>query len=162
MSKIKEEKKEMVTIRNYQRLAMRTCLKSCMNKDYADAGLESEWHELLAKIWGLRAKKIRGDKNIEEKIAGIAEEIGDCFWFLALKCELVKYPFDIIYRDRTKQKFPSTMVESIKEYIEVLKGHCRQYHLQPIYCMKKNIEKLSQRKASNKIKGDGDGTRTER
>ena len=37
-----KQKKEIVTIGNYQKLAMRTCLKSCKNTDYADFRQENK------------------------------------------------------------------------------------------------------------------------
>ena len=94
MSKKTKTKKETpVKISTYQKLAMRTCMPSCRNVDYDFLGLCSEIHELKAKIAGYYAKEIRGDSNLEEKIKGIAEEVGDCFWFVALGCEIYSLSF---------------------------------------------------------------------
>ena len=42
--------RERVTVSNYQKLAMRTCLPQCRCWEYAISELASEWHEALAKI----------------------------------------------------------------------------------------------------------------
>ena len=62
--------RERVTVSNYQRLAMRTCLPQCKCWEYAIPELASEWHEALAKIEGTRAKLVRLDGNAH---GGIAE-----------------------------------------------------------------------------------------
>lgn len=149
-------KKEIVSIANYQKLAMRTCLSSCKNKDYAQYGHRSEYYELQSKICGYKAKKIRGDS--EEKLAevekSIINEIGDCFWFIALKCTLAKKSFERIYKSQMKDiKDPDL---DIRYMIDVLKEHCKEWKVSPLTCMKRNIAKLSSRAERNVIKGNGD------
>ena len=151
-----KQKKEIVSIANYQKLAMRTCLPSCKNKEYAYYGSLSEYHELLSKICGYKAKKIRGDS--EEKLAevekSIIDEIGDCFWFIALKCELTKKSFERIYKAQTKDLKGVEL--DIKSLIDLLKEYCKDLETLPLTCMRANIKKLSSRAERNVIKGNGD------
>lgn len=154
--KQKKQKKEIVTIANYQKLAMKTCLPSCKNKDYAQYGHRSEYYELHSKIWGYKAKKIRGDS--EEKLAevkkSIIDEIGDCFWFIALKCTLAKKSFERIYKSQMKDIKDTDL--DIRCMIDVLKEHCKEWEVSPLTCMKRNIAKLSSRKERGVLKGNGD------
>lgn len=151
-----KQKKEIVSIANYQKLAMRTCLPACKNRDYADFGYWSEWHELQSKIYGYGAKKIRGDS--EEKLAevekSIIDEIGDCFWFIALKCALNKKYFENIYKMKTKDLKDVEL--NIKSLVDELKKYCKEWEVSPLTCMKRNIAKLSSRKARGVLKGNGD------
>lgn len=152
-----KQKQERVSIKNYQRLAMRTCMKSCRNKDYAYWGYKSEFAELESKMYGLKAKRIRGDS--EEKLAeiekSIIDEIGDCFWFIALNCVLFKKDFEKLYKIKTTSVNGAIELD-IKQQIETLKSLCLVYMIQPIDCMRKNIDKLASRKARGKIQGNGD------
>lgn len=149
-------KKERASIKNYQKLAMRTCMKSCRNKEYAEFGFLSEQHEFLAKMYGYKAKKIRGDKDLSYD--SIWQEIGDCFWFLALKCQLNKISFEYIFktsiRKITKENKP--IYSDVKIDIEALKSYCKDYNTTPLKCMQLNIEKLASRKQRGVIKGNGD------
>ena len=155
--KQKKQKKEIVTISNYQKLAMRTCLPSCKNKEYAYWGFKSEYAELESKMYGLKAKQIRGDseEKLDEIEKSIIDEIGDCFWFIALQCVLFKKSFEKLYKIKTTSVNGSIELD-IKQHIEVLKSLCLVYMLQPINCMKRNIAKLSCRKERGVLKGNGD------
>ena len=154
--KQKKQKKEIVTIANYQKLAMRTCLPSCKNNDYAQYGHLSEFYELQSKYYGYKAKKIRGDS--EEKLAeiekSIIDEIGDCFWFIALKCALFKRSFEKIYKSKVTDL--DEHERQLKSEIDCMKGHCKHWRTLPLACMRKNIAKLSSRKARGVLKGNGD------
>ena len=151
-----KQKKERVTISNYQKLAMRTCMKSCCNKEYADFGFLSEQHEFLAKKYGYKAKQIRGDKDLSYD--SIWQEIGDCFWFLALRCQLNKISFEYIFKTSinkiTKEK--KHIYSDVKIDIEALKSYCKDYKTTPLKCMQMNIDKLASRKERGKITGNGD------
>lgn len=81
---------EKITIENYQKHAMKTCLPSAKNWGYATHNYKAELFELLAKIASFHAKQIRdGDDFDKEKyLDKIKDKIGDCCWQLALICEL--------------------------------------------------------------------------
>lgn len=150
-------KKEIVTISNYQKLAMRTCLPSCKNKDYAYWGSLSEYHELESKICGYKAKKIRGDsiEKLAEVKQSIIDEIGDCFWFIALKCTLSRISFEKLYKSKISDIRGAFELE-LKQNIETLKAMCKHWEKQPLACMRKNIAKLSSRAKRGVLKGNGD------
>ena len=90
-----------ITIANYQKLAMRTCLPTCKCWGYAYTQFFSELSEFFAKHWGLYAKTIRGDFNKTEddhelylqRVKEIRKEVGDIAWSLALFCELTNTKF---------------------------------------------------------------------
>ena len=155
-----KQKKEIVSIKNYQKLAMRTCMKSCRNKYYALYGFYSEKYELLAKINGYKAKKIRGDKDLSYE--PIWQEIGDCFWFLALKCQLNKTSFEKLYK--AKRPYVNSEIKRdeypIIEGIDTMKSLCKSYNTTPLKCMQMNFDKLASRKARGKITGNGDFRQT--
>lgn len=80
-----------LTLNEYQRRAMTTCMDSCENHSYMFYGLMGEVGELFGKI----AKHIRKGKiefrnnsfvNIaltEDEIHDLKAELGDCQWFIA-------------------------------------------------------------------------------
>lgn len=95
------QEKEL-TLNEYQRRAMTTCLPSCKNDMYMLFGLVEEVGELMGKI----AKGIRKEKTMvcynklgrhkmlvdgkeidcgftEEELHDIKSEVGDCAWFIA-------------------------------------------------------------------------------
>ena len=78
---------EEVTIKNYQELAMRTCLPSAKNWEYCYCLIASEIGEAFGK-WG---KKFRDGEFDKDKLT---DELGDVFWGLALACELGGYSFE--------------------------------------------------------------------
>lgn len=103
-SKINRKQKKVetpITIENYQKLAMRTCLPACKCWGYAYTQFFSELSEFFAKHWGLYAKTIRGDFNKTEddhelylqRVKEIRKEVGDIAWSLALFCELTNTKF---------------------------------------------------------------------
>lgn len=168
--------RECVTVSNYQRLAMRTCLPECKSMKYATTELWSEWHEALAKIEGMRAKEVRldGKSNIKEwkaqKLREIRDELGDVFWTVALVCELKKESFASIFK-KTKPLeevgahiifiFQECGIEfeldfEISRQIAILKKLCYCLGIKPSDCMRANIAKLSKRQAQGKLRGDGD------
>jgi NTP pyrophosphatase (non-canonical NTP hydrolase) len=165
-------KKSEITIKNYQQLAMQTCLPQCKDRLYAMFGMSSEIFEMLGKLEGLRAKKIRGDSidKLAKLFEDIKSEIGDVFWFTALMCELEDIDFAEVFErsfaDRnfyTSKKFaysdftPSSISkETLIEHIGVLKRICLVVGTTPIACMRQNIIKLASRHARDVIKGNGD------
>ena len=169
--------RERVTVSNYQKLAMRTCLPQCKCLEYAIPELLSEWHEALAKIEGTRAKLVRLDGNASvkewhsKKIQEIKEELGDIFWSLALICELQKQNFEDIFRTTPASEFDgfsisflyveddgytTTSDEIVSKHMEYIKRICRCMGIKASDCLEANIRKLSKRQAENKIQGDGD------
>lgn len=163
-------KKEKITFSNYQREAMKFCLKSCKNEDYFKFGLQAEMHELLAKIEGMRAKTIRGDyegnaDKLAKKRKEIRDEIGDVAWFLALGCELQKMKFATmsklpVHYNRGLSMYYSHLSiyvpAEIKDVVMVLKRICREMNIKLSDALRANIAKLASRKARGKIQGDGD------
>ena len=174
-------KRNDITLENYQELAMQTCLAECRNKLYAMFGMNSEIFEMLAKIEGLKAKRIRGDKP--EKLAKLAEEIkaeiGDVFWFTALLCELEDFCFSDLFKiaptcksnfsgwfalseyfaecEKNGEEFESGKLKQYLEYhIGVLKRVCRVVGTTPLACMRSNVLKLASRAERGTLKGNGD------
>lgn len=168
--------RERVTVSNYQRLAMRTCLPECKSMKYAIPELWSEWHEAFAKIEGMRAKEVRldGKSNIKEwkaqKLREIGDELGDVFWTVALICELRKESFASIFKKtRATEKDVTNIIFMFQEcgigfeldfeisrQIAVLKKLCYCLGIKPSDCMRANIAKLAKRQAQGKLRGDGD------
>ena len=135
---------------------MRTCLKQCRNSEYAHFGSLSEFYELQSKLYGYKAKKVRGDpeKKLVEVEKAILDEVGDCFWFIALKCEIGKVSFEKIYK--AKAKVLEGLEAQLKNDIEALKSCCKSWETAPITCLKANIEKLASRAERGVIQGNGD------
>ena len=169
--------RERVTVSNYQKLAMRTCLPQCKCWEYAIPELLSEWHEALAKIEGGRAKFVRldGKSNNKEWLSKrkqeIKGELGDVFWSLALICELKKQSFEDIFRTTPAAEsdgfslsflyvaddhYATISSEFIASHIKYLKCLCQCMGIKASDCLRANIAKLSKRQAENKIQGDGD------
>lgn len=167
----KKMHKTTVTVKNYQSLAMTTCLPECKNSQYWGFGFQSELHELLSKVEGVYAKEIRGDKIGESHINGVKSEIGDCFWFVALGCEIIGSSFQnvfeaaksnsydkilsIHYFDKSRIEFKIRR-ETLISWCAIVKGACKEMDIKPIDCLKENIEKLSSRQDRGQIKGNGD------
>lgn len=168
---------ERVTVSNYQKLAMRTCLPQCKCWEYAIPELLSEWHEALAKIEGVRAKFVRLDGKSNDKDwfskrkQDIKEELGDIFWSLALICELQKQSFEKIFKATPMSNsgdfsvsfafdkddyFNYVSDKSVSKHIEHLKRLCYCMRIKASDCLEANIRKLAKRQAENKIQGDGD------
>lgn len=173
--------RERVTVSNYQRLAMRTCLPQCKCWEYAIPELTSEWHEALSKIEGTRAKIVRMDansmpsKSLQEWLDGkrneIKEELGDIFWSLALVCELKKESFADAFRNTkptdvdglqipfwfvAEGSVDDLLFAPVKTQICALKRICQCLTIKASDCLEANIRKLSKRQAEGKIQGDGD------
>lgn len=164
---MKKDKKldvpESITIANYQKLAMRTCLPSCKNKAYALYGFKAEVGEVFGKV----AKKIRGDEITNKDFV---EELGDCFWFCALACELEKLKFEKVFK-YAKEKSLKELHENfnfefdaedneisliVEGYIQTVKAFCKKLNIKPSDCIRANIRKLASRYNRNAIKGNGD------
>jgi hypothetical protein len=168
--------RERVTVSNYQKLAMGTCLPQCKCWEYAIPELFSEWHEALAKIEGGRAKLVRldGKSNgkdwFSKRKQEIKEELGDIFWSLALVCELKKESFSDTFRNTNPTRvdgfrlpfwfFPerdgNELFVDVSTQISTLKRICRCLMIKASDCLEANIRKLAKRQAEGKIQGDGD------
>lgn len=171
-----KKSRERVTVSNYQKLAMATCLPQCKCLEYAIPELISEWHEALAKIEGTRAKLVRLDDNSNakewhgKKIQEIKEELGDVFWSLALICELNKERFADAFRNTKPTDvdglqlpfwfFPerdeNEMFADVRAQMSALKRICQCLMIKASDCLEANIRKLAKRQAEGKIQGDGD------
>lgn len=77
---------------DYQEQAMRTCLDSAKNIQYAMSLIGSEVGELL----GHWSKAIRDDNGyiLPEREELMKKEAGDIYWGLALLCELMDWKPD--------------------------------------------------------------------
>ena len=161
------------TAKTYQELAMSTCLPSAKNWGYAIYGLDSEYHELNAKISGAQAKEIRdgADFNKEKAIKGIADEVGDCYWFIALICELRGLRFEDIFRVSPlrfafrffKASFRDMGILRaiinaimIRRWIVYLRKFCEVNKFDILDILQRNVEKLASRKERGVLKGSGD------
>lgn len=174
--KDKTMKKETVTIENYQEHAMRTCLPSARNLNYAVANYTAEMFELFAKCKSYHAKTIRDGTyfNQEKAINAIKDEIGDCFWQLALCCDLIKESFAKAYRKSpvwlnaiTPEEMAIGGIDfnenilhirlcAIEGELSRIKSVCSDFKINPVECLQRNIDKLRSRAERGVIKGNGD------
>ena len=164
------ENKEIVTIENYQQLAMRTCLPTSMNSGYATQNFLAEYFELLAKIKSMYAKEIRdgADFDAEKHINKIKDELGDCYWQLALCCQLKGLKFSEEFK--AESIYPSTDCRIDLKRVKNLEI-CRQWIFRQfgyvnyilneldfdiLDILQRNIDKLASRKERGVLKGSGD------
>lgn len=122
----KSELSPTLTLNEYQRLAMTTCMHSCDNHAYMLLGLVGEVGELFSKL----AKAIRKEKSelmynnltsggfTEQELHDLKSEVGSCAWFIAGLCNTFGWTLQEVCRD--------------------------------------NLAKLASRKARGVISGDGD------
>ena len=170
---------EKVTVSNYQKLAMKTCIPSCANMTYCTYGLISEMHELLGKYYGLKAKSTRGDFDVnnipESKRDAVKGELGDVCWFIALYCDLNNDSFEAIEKNE-ESSFPWNGVAAakfldifglddcikeidrsmIENYMFVVKYIAYACNIKFDDILEYNIKKLASREKRSLIKGDGD------
>lgn len=118
-----------LTLNQYQRLAMTTCMESCDNISYMLLNLVGEVGEFASKV----AKHIRKGKAeivdnrlvdgaddilTKEDIADLRKEAGDCLWQIAELCKVMGWSLEDV--------------------------------------AKENLDKLASRKARGMIDGNGD------
>ena len=163
---------ENITIKNYQKHAMETCLPSAKNWEYAYYGFESEQYELYAKIWGGKAKAIRDGNNFNKikSRTAISDELGDCYWFVALMCELTDCDFtDVVSFEfsslRMAWKFARQQFGLIKSLFyawelskSIFELNKEVRRLGELRCdiLQRNIDKLASRAERGVLKGSGD------
>lgn len=155
---------EEVTVKNYQELAMRTCLPSAKNWEYCYCLIASEIGEAFGK-WG---KKFRDGEFDKDKLA---DELGDVFWGVALACELGGHSFEELWRFDDKEHFieimfpiPSASIywewrfdeERIGKYLIFAKTFAEECGIDPLECLRRNIAKLAGRKERGTLGGNGD------
>lgn len=153
---------EEVTVKNYQQLAMRTCLTSAKNWDYCYCLIASEIGEAFGK-WG---KKFRDGSFDKDKLA---DELGDVFWGLALACELKGESFERNWASKYKKHFiglgfytPNNFnpikicMVDISGVIDFAKRFAEQCGIAPLDCLRRNIAKLADRQERGVIRGNGD------
>ena len=153
--------KEIVTVENYQELAMRTCLPTSKNWDYAIYNYRAELFELYAKIESFHAKRIRDgeDFNAKKHLEKIKDELGDCYWQLALLCELGGRKFEQGYYESGDEW--DTYISLISEP-NVMNEFARlfdilnEFNFGIIDILQRNIDKLSSRAERGVLKGSGD------
>lgn len=154
---------EKITIKNYQELAMRTCLPSARNWNYCYCLIASEIGEAFGK-WG---KKFRDGSFDKEKLA---DELGDVFWGIALACELGGYSFDELWGIDNDKPFVEIMFptpdyfsdwnwdleeKEVWKYLAYAKTFAKQCEIDPLECLRRNIAKLAGRKERGTIGGNG-------
>lgn len=104
------EAKEL-TLNEYQRRAMTTCMDSCKNESYMMLNLVGEVGELASKM----AKAIRkgkavvdrnrfiteygGDAMTEQEIHDLKAEAGDCAWQLAGLCTVMDWTLEEVCQE---------------------------------------------------------------
>lgn len=102
--------KEM-TLNEYQRRAMTTCMDSCSNFSYMFLNLVGEVGELASKV----AKHIRKGKAMidgnqfitecgrnaltDDEITDLRKEAGDCLWQLAGLCNVMGWTLEEVCRE---------------------------------------------------------------
>ena len=155
---------EEVTVKNYQELAMRTCLPSAKNWKYCYCLIASEIGEAFGK-WG---KKFRDGEFDKDKLA---DELGDVFWGLALACELGGYSFEELWRFDDKRPFLEIMFptpisfidwewaleeKDVWKYLLYAKTFAEECGIDPLECLRRNIAKLAGRQERGTLGGNGD------
>lgn len=158
--------KEKITIENYQKHAMKTCLPSAKNWDYATHNYRAELFELLAKIESFHAKQIRDGEDFDKAkyLDKIKDELGDCYWQLALICELRNEKFKKNYKDKVDWAlyalvshidFESCIYDVWREFgrIDLI---VRKFKFDINEILQRNIDKLQSRQERGVLKGSGD------
>lgn len=155
---------EEVTVKNYQQLAMRTCLPSAKSWEYCYCLIASEIGEAFGK-WG---KLFRDGSFDKDKLT---DELGDVFWGLALACELGRHSFANVwenavdYYDLDISFFTPAIRDAYSIKMHTLKvsramGFAKNFAkcvgIDPLECLKRNISKLADRQERGVIKGNGD------
>lgn len=154
---------EEVTVKNYQELAMRTCLPSAKNWEYCYTLIASEIGEAFGE-WG---KKFRDGSFDKEKLA---DELGDVFWGIALACELGGYSFEELWGDENKSYViitfdsPANFEEwnwrlsrgEVWRFLMFAKTFAEECGIDPLDCLRRNIAKLAGRKERGTLGGNGD------
>lgn len=112
-----------LTLNEYQRLAMTTCMESCDNFSYMFLNLVGEVGELASKV----AKHIRKEKAVidgnhlitergadvltEQEIADLRKEAGDCLWQLAGLCSVMGWTLEEVCRENLDKLADARLVE---------------------------------------------------
>lgn len=157
---------EKITIENYQQHAMKTCLPSARNWGYATRNYRAELFELLAKIESFHAKQIRDGADFDKAkyLNKIADEIGDCYWQLALICKLRDEQFKWNYDNKIRRSsydlvfnmdFESNLSDVWVEFgrIDFI---VRMFDFDINDILQRNIDKLQSRAERGVLKGSGD------
>ena len=129
--------------------------------DYANHNYRAELFELLAKVESFHAKQIRDGADFDKAkyLDKIKDEIGDCYWQLALLCELGGRQFEQVYYDcgihfNSSISFvgkPLAMNEFARlDSIRI------QFNFDINEILQRNIDKLRSRAERGVIKGNGD------
>lgn len=100
-----------LTLNEYQRRAMTTCMDSCSNFSYMFLNLVGEVGELASKV----AKHIRKERAMidsnhlitergnntltEDEVADLRKEAGDCIWQLAGLCSVMGWTLEEVARE---------------------------------------------------------------
>lgn len=100
-----------LTLDEYQRLAMTTCMESCDNFSYMLLNLVGEVGEFASKV----AKHIRKEKAMidsnqfitergnkaltEDEVTDLRKEAGDCLWQLAGLCKVMGWTLESVARE---------------------------------------------------------------
>jgi len=169
--KTKSQKIEKLTIANYQKLAMKTCLPTAKNWEYCYTLIVSELGEAYGK-WG---KKFRDGEFDKDKLT---DELGDVFWGIALACQLSGESFEKHWQNVIKNGLkvndaimvatilpsgfsnikitPKIEKDKILAIIAFSIQFAKECGIRPFDCLKKNIAKLADRQKRGVLKGNGD------
>lgn len=120
---------EEVTIKNYQELAMRTCLPSAKNWEYCYCLIASEIYETFGK-WG---KNFRDRKLYSYK---------EHFLLIEAKTPHKFCKYALILNKLSALSFSKTFAE--------------ECGIDPLDCLKRNIAKLAGRQERGTLAGNGD------
>lgn len=152
---------EEVTVKNYQELAMRTCLPSAKNWEYCYCLIASEIGEAFGK-WG---KQFRDGSFDKDKLT---DELGDVFWGVALACELYGKRFEDCWSRSYNLDFLPIEIKTPNRFFQsglrlnmlfvlsFAKTFAAECGIDPLECLKRNIAKLADRQERGVIKGNGD------
>lgn len=155
---------EEVTIKNYQELAMKTCLPSAKNWEYCYTLIASEIGEAFGK-WG---KKFRDGSFDKDKLT---DELGDVFWGVALACELGGYDFEELWKNEEDISFVEIMFTTpvyfedwewpldereVWRLLMFAKTFAKECGIDPLDCLRRNIAKLAGRQERGTLGGNGD------
>lgn len=155
---------EEVTIKNYQELAMRTCLPTAKNWEYCYTLIASE----IGEAFGKWSKKFRDGEFDKDKLT---DELGDVFWGIALACELGGYDFEELWKNEEDISFVEIMFTTpvyfedwewpldereVWRFLMFTKTFAEQCGIDPLECLRRNVAKLADRQERGVIKGNGD------
>lgn len=166
-----------MTIKEYQKMALETFQVMTYRKEYLELGIRGESGEVCDKI-----KKLIRDDEWEPgmevpdlKKIGLLKEMGDTMWYTVVYAHVTGKPvscariFDKMDLNKVETYCINDMIECAIQMTDCIKGHINTWEI-VVYIAtmakilgtdletvcQKNIDKLADRYARDKIKGSGD------